>query len=141
MRDYFFLQSLIFVTLEGSTFLVAQLDQELVDPVSLDRSGSGLSGSDGDQPPFRDAIHSDAAYYAQPCSTINFVWQNYECEFPGKGVAHRRSKKKTRFQIVGMLPTMASPNPGSVWPGTDAAVREQQKQDFCQNQDLVPSSP
>ena len=39
----------------------------------------------------------------------------------------------------GVLSTMASPNPESVWSGTDAAVRELQKHGFCQNQDLVPS--
>ena len=36
---------------------------------------------------------------------------------------------------------MANHNPRFVWSGTDAAVREQQKHDFGQNQDLVPSSP
>ena len=32
--------------------------------------------------------------------------------------------------MLGVLSTMANQNPGSVWSGTDAAVREQQKHDF-----------
>ena len=47
---------------------------------------------------------------------------------------------KTRFQIAGVLSTMANPNPGSVWSGADAAAREQQKHDFDKNWGLVRSS-
>ena len=39
----------------------------------------------------------------------------------------------------GELSTMENQNPGSVWSGTDAAVREQQKQDFGKKHDLVPN--
>ena len=42
---------------------------------------------------------------------------------------------------AGVLSTVANPNPGSVWSGTDAAVREHQKRDFCQYQELATSSP
>ena len=62
-----------------------------------------------------------------------------------KGVAHivyfEYQKEKQDSNQPEVLSTLANQNPGSVWSGTDAAVREQQKQDFCQNQDLVPSSP
>ena len=40
--------------------------------------------------------------------------------------------KKTRFQLAAVLSTMANPIPGSVWSGTEAAVREQHNNDFCQ---------
>ena len=35
---------------------------------------------------------------------------------------------------------MANQNPGSVWSGTDAAVRGQQKRDFDKNLNLVPKN-
>ena len=62
-----------------------------------------------------------------------------------KGVAHivyfKYQKQKQDSNQSEVLSTTANQDPGSVWSGTDAAVREQQKQDFGQNQDLVPSSP
>ena len=57
------------------------------------------------------------------------------------GVTHMRSKIKQESKWSGVLKTIANPNPGSVWPKTDAANREQQKHGFGQNQDLVVSSP
>ena len=62
-----------------------------------------------------------------------------------KGVSHKVNfkyqKQKQDSNQSGIISTMTIQNLGSVWSGTDAAVREQQKHDFGQNQDLVPSSP
>ena len=61
-----------------------------------------------------------------------------------QGVAHIvyfKYQKKQDSNQSGLLSTMANQNPGSVWSGTDAVVREQQKQDFGQKQDLLPNSP
>ena len=51
-----------------------------------------------------------------------------------KGVAHIVYFK---YQKTKQDSTMANQNPA----GTDAAIREHQKQDFGKSQDLVPSSP
>ena len=52
-------------------------------------------------------------------------------------------QKRRRFQIAGGTFDHGESESGVAvgLVGTDAAVREQQKQDFGQNQDLVPSSP
>ena len=54
-----------------------------------------------------------------------------------KEVAHKvnfKYQKKQGSNQPGELSTMATQNPGSVWSGTEAAFREQQKQDFGQIQ-------
>ena len=48
-------------------------------------------------------------------------------------------KKDFNSSELGVLSTKANSNPGSVDAGTGCAVREQQKQDFDQNQDSVPT--
>ena len=51
----------------------------------------------------------------------------------------QKSKKYFNSSELGVLSTTAKSNLGSVDTGAVAAVREEQKQDFDQNQDSGPS--
>ena len=51
----------------------------------------------------------------------------------------QKSKKYFNSSELGVLSTTANSNLGSVDTGAVAAVREEQKQDFDQNQDSGPS--
>ena len=55
------------------------------------------------------------------------------------GEAHIGSKKYFNFRSLEVLSTTLNSNLGSVDTGTGGAVREEQKHDFDQNQDSVPS--
>ena len=57
-----------------------------------------------------------------------------------KGVSHIPSKKKQDSKKWGVLSNISNPTAGLVFSEPLHAVREQQKQDFCQKQDLVPNS-
>ena len=84
-------------------------------------------------------LHEPPYHHSSLCSVSFFFGSFFLRRERRRSVYFKYQKKYFNSSELGVLSTTANSNPGSVDTGTGCAVREQQKQDFYQNQDPVPS--